>query len=254
MFQMSTSKLPLTLFLMTILIVSASALFLPSAHSIQLVVDSRHTGVPPVIDGKMEGLWSNPQITMNSPDYPIDAFAYFLNDEFNLYVLVDAVGDTTQEALDECLLWFGFVQSPPGYTAHVNVFGDGTFPGTAGYSAAFGFESSSNSPTPHMIYEFSIPLSLIQIQPGQSITVCSPYFKGKSIVYDSATQLDNIWPKGLAEDDVSTWAILQTSLSRPVGGVVMSTNKLEILTPYLALVGLVAAVSAVVVVKRRNKD
>jgi len=251
-FQMSTSKLPLTLFLMTILVVSASALFLPSAHSTQLVVYSRNTGVPPIIDGKMEGLWSNPQITMNHPDYPIDAFAYCLNDQSNLYVLVDAVGDTTQEALDECLLWFGFVQSSPGYTAHVNVFGDGQLTGTAGYSAAVGFDSSSNSPNPHMIYEFSIPLSLIQIQPGQSITFCSPMWKGKSIVYDSKTGYDNVWPKGLNEIDANTWAILQTSLSRPVGGVVMPTNKSEILTPYLALVSLVAAVSAVVAVKRRR--
>jgi len=38
----------------------------------------------------------------------------------------------------------------------------------------------------------------------------------------------------------------------PVGGVVVPTNKLEILTPYLALAGLVAAVSAVVVVKKRR--
>jgi Tol biopolymer transport system component len=39
---------------------------------------------------------------------------------------------------------------------------------------------------------------------------------------------------------------------RPVGGVVSPTNKLEILTPYLALAGLVIAVSVVVVVKRRR--
>jgi len=37
-----------------------------------------------------------------------------------------------------------------------------------------------------------------------------------------------------------------------VGGVVLPTNKLEILAPYLPLAGLVAAVSAVVVVKRRD--
>jgi hypothetical protein len=37
-----------------------------------------------------------------------------------------------------------------------------------------------------------------------------------------------------------------------VGGVVVPTNKLEILTPYLALAGLIAAVSAVVVVKKRR--
>jgi len=39
---------------------------------------------------------------------------------------------------------------------------------------------------------------------------------------------------------------------RPVGGLVMPTNKLEILTPYLALTALVIAVSSVIVVKRRR--
>jgi hypothetical protein len=39
---------------------------------------------------------------------------------------------------------------------------------------------------------------------------------------------------------------------RPVGGIVMPTDKLAIMTPYLALAGLVIAVSAIVVVKRRR--
>ena len=38
----------------------------------------------------------------------------------------------------------------------------------------------------------------------------------------------------------------------PVGGLVMPVNKLEILTPYLILTGLVAAVSTVVLVKKRR--
>jgi hypothetical protein len=38
----------------------------------------------------------------------------------------------------------------------------------------------------------------------------------------------------------------------PVGGVATTTNKLEILTPYLALAGLIITVSAVYVVKRRK--
>jgi Tol biopolymer transport system component len=50
-------------------------------------------------------------------------------------------------------------------------------------------------------------------------------------------------------DDTPNW---QPIPPRPVGGVVIPTNKLEILTPYLALAGLAAAVSAVVVVKRRR--
>lgn len=41
------------------------------------------------------------------------------------------------------------------------------------------------------------------------------------------------------------------SFGAPVGGIVMPTDKLEVLTPYLALAGLLA-VSAVVVVKRRK--
>jgi len=38
----------------------------------------------------------------------------------------------------------------------------------------------------------------------------------------------------------------------PVGGVVMPTNKFEVMTPFLALAGLVAVVSAVVAVKKRR--
>jgi hypothetical protein len=42
------------------------------------------------------------------------------------------------------------------------------------------------------------------------------------------------------------------SIPTVVGGIITPVNKLEILAPYLALVGLVAAVSAVVVVRRRQ--
>ncbi|MFC1506404.1 hypothetical protein ACFLQ6_04965 [Thermoproteota archaeon] len=38
----------------------------------------------------------------------------------------------------------------------------------------------------------------------------------------------------------------------PVGGISLSTNKLEILTPYLALAGLIIAISSVYVFKRRK--
>jgi hypothetical protein len=40
----------------------------------------------------------------------------------------------------------------------------------------------------------------------------------------------------------------------PIGGILMSVNKLEILAPYLALVGLVGAVTAVFMIKKRRKD
>ena len=46
-------------------------------------------------------------------------------------------------------------------------------------------------------------------------------------------------------------AIVVTS-TQPVGGLVMPVNKLDIIAPYLALAGLIVAVSAVVVVKKRR--
>lgn len=47
-------------------------------------------------------------------------------------------------------------------------------------------------------------------------------------------------------------ATVDPAYARPVGGVVVPTDKLEIMTPYLALAGLVAIVSTVVVAKRRR--
>jgi hypothetical protein len=60
---------------------------------------------------------------------------------------------------------------------------------------------------------------------------------------------------GTSEDpyiEYTSTAPTPTPTPRPVGGIVMPTNKLEILTPYLAVAGLVAIVSAVVLVKRRK--
>jgi hypothetical protein len=45
-------------------------------------------------------------------------------------------------------------------------------------------------------------------------------------------------------------AVIDTGIV--VGGVVSPVNKLALVTPYLALAGLIVAVSAVVVVKRRR--
>jgi len=40
----------------------------------------------------------------------------------------------------------------------------------------------------------------------------------------------------------------------PVGGILMPVNKLEVLAPYLALAGLVAALTTVIVVKKRSRE
>jgi len=58
---------------------------------------------------------------------------------------------------------------------------------------------------------------------------------------------------GAEYDVVGVDGVIHQTIPQPVGGVTSPINKLEILTPYLALAGLIAAVSAVVVVKRRSK-
>ncbi|MGA2240028.1 MAG: hypothetical protein ABSG74_12535 [Candidatus Bathyarchaeia archaeon] len=216
------------------------------------VINTAWTSSPPTIDGKFtQGEWHNLQISMTSPDYPIEAYAYFMNDNSNLYVLVDAVGDKTAGASDECLLWFGFSHGYYLYDARFDVYGDGHMTGTAGYDAAAGFDVSPNSPDQHRIYEFKIPLSLINIQPGQSIEFCSPSFKGNSIVYDGKTGNDNIWPKGLDPTKEETWGILSTQAQPvsapvgPVGGLMQPVNKLVVFAPYLALFGVIGAVAVV---------
>jgi len=178
----------------------------------------------------------------------LPSYVYFLNDNSNLYVLVDAVGDPTDSGSDECLLRFNFVD-----TLKISIVSASGTKISNNFNAAIGFSSSPNSASPHKIYEFCIPFSYINSAPGQTIDFCSPMFKTASMSYDSETGRDNIWPLGLITSDPNTWGQIVTSLSRPVAGVTVPVNKLAILTPYLALAGLAAALSAVVAVGTRRK-
>ena len=51
---------------------------------------------------------------------------------------------------------------------------------------------------------------------------------------------------------VEPWGVAVYILPRPVGGIVTYVNKLEILTPYLVLAGLIVAVSALIFKKRKD--
>ncbi|MGB6680902.1 MAG: DNRLRE domain-containing protein [Candidatus Bathyarchaeia archaeon] len=55
-----------------------------------------------------------------------------------------------------------------------------------------------------------------------------------------------------SQTHTTTFMLMVNPASGPVGGVVTPVNKLEILTPYIALVGLIAVVSTVYVIKRRK--
>ena len=171
-------------------------------------------------------------------------FVYFMNDNSRLYVLVDASGDGTNDGSDECLLVFGF---PPPNNVKVEIIGASGTRVTVNFDAAVGFDSSPNNQTAHKIYEFSIPFSYINAQPGQPLDFSSP-LSGKhlSMPYDATTARDNVWPVGLIESDISTYDTLDIgSPPIPVGGYMEPVNKLSIIAPYLTLLGLVATIAIV---------
>jgi len=261
----------LSLGIIALLLVSTATVIFPFAYSQKPTINSQWTNSPPAIDGKFtDGEWSNLQITFNSPEYPADyvlpTYAYFLNDESNLYVLVDAVGDTTDADLDECLLIFDNNSNPTdGFTVvRIQGINDPTkwTKSSDNFIAAIGYDSSPNSPDAHKIYEFAIPFTFIDTQPGQSFDFCSPYWKSPlpagSMPLDSETQYDNIWPQGLGKDtsgwkeNADGWGLINSRFITPVGGYFIPINKVAILFPYLALVALIGAVISIVIRKARK--
>jgi len=195
------------------------------------------TGNAPVIDGTLSaGEWSGaPQLTILTP---VQTNVYCRNDEQNLYILVNAIGDTTDDntvipcaaapnnsRCDECLLVFG---DPDQITAHIaEVWGKaGNIIGTnahlpAGTEVAIGMNSNR-------FYEWKIPLSSINAVPGQTIDFSSPLackFAGSgeycipqaSMPFDGATTNDNVWPVGVDVNDRTTWGSI--TLGQSILGV-----------------------------------
>ena len=245
------------LLMLAVFLISAACLVPPTYAplSSRPVISSEWTSRPPVIDGRfVAGEWSNLQIAIQGPSYPDSyvkpTFVYFMNDNIRLYVLVDAPGDAT-DGSDECLLVFGFEQRV--YVEITNALGGTQYHGD--FDAAAGYDSSPNSATPHKIYEFNIPFSLIGAELGQPIDFSSPLVgKTFSMPYDSYNGHDNVWPVGLNFDNynnVEAWGILRIGEpASPVGGFVEPVNKLSIVAPYLALFGAIAAVAVAVTLKK----
>jgi len=192
-------------------------------------------GTPPGIDGVYNlGEWSaNPQITINTP---IQTKFYCMNDSTNLYILVDALGDTTDDndnqpthdacsssniqACDECLLVF---RDAADVTTQAEVWGmTGNIIGShlpPDTEVSIGFSG-------HRFYEWKIPLNSINAVAGQLIYFSSPKLcKGvsnggsfcASMPYDGYNGSDNEWPVGVLYSDTSTWTpiVLNGSLGIP---------------------------------------
>ncbi len=238
---MNKTSLAQLVLLATVLVLSAA--FVPLAYSVaRPTITAQWTTQPPTIDGTVtQGEWSNLQIAFESPTYPssyvLPTYVYFLNDQNNLYVLVDAVGDTQDSSSDQCLLVFGFDLNPANLIK-IRVQGlDGTHQSAPPFEAAIGFGGSPQDSAPHKIYEFSIPFGYINGEPGQPLTFSSPPWKSVSMPFDSDTGRDNVWPLGWTQTDINTYGLLGTAEGPlAVGGEMIPINWFQVLVPWLALI------------------
>lgn len=89
---------------------------------------------------------------------------------------------------------------------------------------------------------------VVQDKPGLGVDTGYPAFS-RSYFSSSLTPPWTLY----STSDFMIRALVEDASPRPVGGIVTPVNKLEILTPYLALAGLIAAVSKVYVIKRRKE-
>jgi hypothetical protein len=179
------------------------------------------TGQEPTIDGGITwaGEWQNPpHLTIPSSATELLTHFYCKNDSTDLYILVDAVEDQSNDSpCDECLFVFNYADQD-WVEVWEKVTGSGTTNGEslpAGATAAIGYSTTINDfANNHRIYEFKIPLISINALPGQMIDFASPSLSKEclsaSMPYDGSTGKDNVWPPGLKfYTDIDTWGFLQ---------------------------------------------
>jgi hypothetical protein len=224
---------------------------IPVVSGIRPVITSDWTTSPPTIDGKFAPTteWSNPKIVIETP---ILTYVYLLNDASNLYVMVDAVGDTHDNDFDQCLLIFNFSSK-----IHISIIGKSGTTHSDSWKGVVGFDFSPNDMgNKHKIYEFMIPLSYIDALPGQPVDFCSPPFKGVSMPYDAQDGRDNVWPPGLTEgtySNIEFWAKVGLAPhSRPVGGELAPMNVLAPVAPWIALAVIALASLGSIALSRRK--
>lgn len=194
-----------------------------------------------------------------------------MNDNENLNICVDAAngagGGYTENYSDQCSLHFDTGHDEVNTSSHKDIFwlgGEGNWhfvasdnpfnpsfhcsdwPGThPGLQGSRGFAGSPNSATKHRIYEFKIPLKLLEAAPGDTHGFASPQFFWSFIPYDGYSDQHNVWPPSATMNDMSTWGDL----------VLAPPPQAPAFTPIglIALVSLLAAIAAGALVERGAK-
>ncbi len=142
----------------------------------------------------------------------------------------------------------------------------GTIPGPKGHSFHLYYEAAvatsitvtvylavqpDGSGTPALVSGKTYPLeatsTVTHIKIPDVIIIPETRLSGERIKLSMSTEK----PITIYFDSVATPSVLNT-IPTPVGGVLMPVNKLTILAPYLALVGLIGALSTVYIVRKRK--
>jgi WD40 repeat protein len=148
----------------------------------------------------------------------------------------------------------------------------GPTPGVYFWGGAKGLSGAVNPTwnftTANIVEDVAIDTAGDYMAAVNDVAVSKVYFfdKSGSLLWNPPFQLDNPATFISISGDGGTLAVgtvsfstsyllstgFSTPTSRTVGGIVTPTNKFEILAPYIALAGLVIAVSTVIVVKKRR--
>lgn len=149
----------------------------------------------------------------------VPGFLLVKNDWRFVYVAYDATGDTTEDAFDVASIAFdtghdgvathggedqfvqgGWVPNDQAHFVYDVSFGgwvledsplESTLPDHQGLASAWGFGATAREGTPHRIYEFAVPLSLVEATPGDILG----FFGGSRAA------------PGLFDDSVAGWSL-----------------------------------------------
>ena len=262
--------------LTAIMTIAVLAVMPAMAHFPGAVINSNWKTITPTIDGVLfAGEWDDAtviDIKAADPANPFAAYGYFKNDGDFIYILLDASGDITLDNNDRSVLSFdtghdaiptdgaedNFIISGAGmtwhyvwdatagaYVIHCSPF-DPSLPDHAGLAGVHDFGVSPNSAISHSIYEYQIPLALIEAVPGDTLGFA---LDGEiaSGIWDHSIQDGDQWPVRTRPDPI------------PLGQygdlVLASKAAVPALTPIgiAALVGLLAIVATSTIVRKREK-
>ncbi len=256
------SALTLVLLLLPIAAVQSNSIYL---HS--------YTATPPIIDGNLNsftGEWANAATqefdTTIGPSK--HGKIYVMNTQTDLFIAIE-IDDAANDGNKDWLQIF-FDNDDDGTAEYgddvLEVLGDSTFEDR--FNVADG---SNDLDTNHLgsndgsgaasygsglaFFEMSHPLK--SADPDHDFQLSFGDIVGFTLRYrDEGTGTISYWPTSSTSTG-STENYGDIGIDPPknvVGGIYASTDKLSILTPYIALVGLIGAVSTIFAIRRCHKD